>query len=100
MKSFVDLTRYLFTLDGVKIFLSQRICQDPIEKFFGCQRQRGATHDNPNVSEFCKSSDTIRVVGSAVRGNCRGKRQSESVDLCKASEPLPKRKKLNRRKTL
>ena len=50
VNSFVELVRYLFTLDGVKVFMSQRICQDPLGKFFGCQRQRGATNENPNVS--------------------------------------------------
>ena len=96
----MDLVRYLFTVEGVKVFLSQRICQDPIEKFFGCQRQRGATHENPYVSEFCKNSDFIRVAGSvcrsSVRGNCRGKHLCESVDLQKASEPLAKRKRISR----
>ena len=31
-KSFVELTRYLFTMPRVKVFLSQRICQDALEK--------------------------------------------------------------------
>ena len=35
--SFVDLVRYHFTIPGVRSFLSQRISQDPLEKFFGCQ---------------------------------------------------------------
>lgn len=40
-KSFVELVRYIFTIPGVKAFLSECLCQDPLEKFFGCQRQRG-----------------------------------------------------------
>ena len=36
----VDLVQYLFTVPGVKSFLSRQICQDPIEKFFDCQRQK------------------------------------------------------------
>ena len=35
--SFVDLVRYHFTIPGVRSFLSQRISQDPLETFFGCQ---------------------------------------------------------------
>ena len=34
-KSFVERIRYLFTLPDVKSFLSQRICQDPLERFSG-----------------------------------------------------------------
>eukprot|EP00731_Ephydatia_muelleri_P011895 Em0006g789a len=40
VNSFIGLVQYLFTLEGVESFLSQRIGQDPLEKFFGCQRQR------------------------------------------------------------
>ena len=55
-KSFVEMVRYLFSLPDVISFLSQRICQDPLEQFFGCQRQRGGVHDNPNCSEFMKNT--------------------------------------------
>ncbi len=52
VKSFIDLVRYPFTLPGVKSFLSECISQDPLEKFFGLQRQRGRVNENPNVQEF------------------------------------------------
>lgn len=29
---------------------SERLCQDPTEKFFGCQRQRGYTNENLTVA--------------------------------------------------
>ena len=41
------------------MFLSSKICQDPVEKFFGCQRQRGGTHDNPTVAEFCQNTQAL-----------------------------------------
>ena len=50
--SFVELTKYLLSIPGVNVFMSNKISQDPIEKFFGQQRQRGSSNDNPNVSEF------------------------------------------------
>jgi hypothetical protein len=94
-KSFVELTRFLFTMPGVKNFLSQRICQDALEKFFGCQRQRGATHDNPNALEFLRNTQALRVVNTAsyaVKGNCRGAmREKEEAD--KENQPLPKRRR-------
>ena len=41
VNSSVELVEYIFTIPGVTVFLSNRICQDPIENFFGQQRQRG-----------------------------------------------------------
>ena len=86
--------RYLFTLPDVKSFLSQRICQDPLERFFGCQRQRGGVHDNPNVQEFVKNTQALRVINSFVKaptkGNCRGSHQ-DNHDKENTLEPLSKR---------
>ena len=44
-------------------FLSQWICQDPLERFFGMQRQRGEVHDIPSANEFLKNTHALRVVG-------------------------------------
>ena len=79
----MSLVRYLFTIKGVSCFLSRKICQDPLEKFFGCQRQMGGTHNNPTVKEFQNNTQALRVVNSlcreVVKGNCRGnKRQQHS----------------------
>ena len=65
VKAFVELVKYLFTIPGVKVFLSERISQDPIEKFFGCQRQRGRVNENPNVQEFLKNTQALRVINGA-----------------------------------
>ncbi len=74
-KWFIELVHYLFKIPDVQSFLSQRICQDPLENFFGCQRQRGGVHD-PNVEEFTKNTQALRVINSfckgPARGNCRG----------------------------
>lgn len=74
--SFIELVKYVFTLPDLKVFLSQRVCQDPLENFFGCQRQRGGTHNNPNMQEFQKNMEALRVINSFARGpakgNCRG----------------------------
>ena len=66
---------YLFSLPGVKFFFSERLSQDPLEKFFGCQRQRGGVNENPTVEEFCQNTQALRVINTVcrdVRGNCRG----------------------------
>lgn len=99
-KSFVELVRHLFTVLGMKTFLSQRICQGPLEKFFGCQRQRSATHDNPNVREFLDNTQALRVVNSfckdPVRGNCQGGLK-RGLDLEQENRPLPKRPRKGKR---
>ena len=93
--SFIELVRYLFKIPGVTIFLSRRICQDPIEIFFGCQRQRGGTHDNPTVLEYQQNTQSLRVVNSFCRniakGNCRGNKENTDI-FEKESSPLPRRK--------
>lgn len=93
-KSLIDLVRYIFTLKDVKSFLSQRLCQDPLENFFGCQRQRGGVHDNPNAQEFAKNTQALRVINSfckgPTRGNCRGGMHDQDKQN---DEPLPKRKR-------
>ena len=95
--SFIGLVEYIFTLPDVKMFLSQRICQDPLENFFGCQRQHGGTHDNPNVQEFQKNMQALRVINSfakgPAKGNCRGfSGDYAEIDMQKENKPLPKHK--------
>ena len=75
------------------MFLSERLSKDPLENFFGCQRQRRGAHENPkHVSEFCKNTNTLRVInavcGNVSRGNCRGNKQA--IDLQVESRPLRK----------
>ena len=88
--SFIELVPSLFKIPGVKAFLSERISQDPLEKFFGCQRQRGGRHENPNVLEFSRNTQALRVIDSfctgMVKGNCRGHTSSLVSD--KENVPL------------
>ena len=100
MKAFVELVEYLFTIPGVKVFLSEKISQDPIEKFFGCQRQRGRVNENPNAQEFLKNTQALRVINgmcqNVTRGNCRGNTEEQTLD----TTPLHKRSRKNSRKRL
>ena len=80
VKSFLELVRYLFTIPGVKFFLSEQISQDLLENFFGDQRQMGGASENPNVQDFCKNTQALWVTnlvcGSVPRGNCSGNNSS------------------------
>jgi hypothetical protein len=69
--SFIDLVKYVFTIKDVSVFPSNRVCQDPLEDFFGRQRQRGRVNENPCVTEFLKNTQ-VNTACSTVRGNCRG----------------------------
>lgn len=97
VKSFVELVKYLFTVPGVSSFLSGKINQDPLEKFFGRQRQRGRVNENPSVSEFVKNTQSLRVIGNVcgdtIKGNCRGQSKNPGVIMIgkENSEPLNKR---------
>jgi hypothetical protein len=96
------MANYLFAIPGVQYVLSEKLCQDPLESFFGKQRAAGGRSDNPTVKEFCLNTVSLRVQGSAalepLRGNC-GKRPADGMTEKDLSEPIPKRarysKKLN-----
>ena len=96
--SFIQLIEYLYSQPEVTnnklAFLSQNICQDPLENYFGCQQQRGGTSDNPSVQEYYQNTEALRVIDSfcrnPVRGNCRGVNKASPIeDSC--SQALPRR---------
>lgn len=91
--SFVEVTTQLLCIPGVTYVLSERFSQDPVEAFFGRQRYKGGCSDNPSVKEFLSNTGSLQIQGSAalapLRGNCRRKRATISVD----DTPLPKRKR-------
>lgn len=93
--SFIELSKYLFTIPGVKVFLSEKLSQDPLEKFFGCQRQRGGTSDDPNVAEFVHNTNSLCLIntvrGNVSRSNCRGNKH-----LKEENTPLPKRRRYHK----
>ena len=64
----MELVRFIFTIPGVETFLSERLTQDPLEQFFGMQRQWGGTSENPLVQTFCKNTQALRVVNSICSG--------------------------------
>ena len=91
VNSFTEVAKFLLKIPGVKFLLSERFCQDPLEAFFGNQRAKGGRNDNPNVEQFCNSTVSLRVQGSAalapIRGNCKRQTSTITVD----ETPLPKR---------
>ena len=92
VKAFIELTVDVLSIPGAPPLLSRRISQDPLEKFFGLQRQRGRTNENPNSQQFLKNTQGLVVASQSakfVKGNCRGNKDMEED----CSAPLPKRKR-------
>ncbi len=58
--SLIELVSFVFTIPGVK---SENLPR-PLGNFFGCQRQKGGTHDNPTVAKFEKNMQALRVINS------------------------------------
>ena len=80
------LTYFLFSQRGTKTFLSRKICQDPLEAFFGCQHQRGRTHNNPTAQENSQAIRVMRMTPST--SNCR--EQDVTPPNYSSYTPLPK----------
>lgn len=97
----MEFIPHIFGIEGVTSFLSEKLSQDPLEKYFGIQRQRGATNENPTAAEFMKTSQNLKVIDSIwikdLTGNTRGCKRKvydlESVELSDISKPLKKRKR-------
>ena len=82
VKSFIELVKFAFTIPGVTIMYSNKLCQDCLENFFGQQRQRGGTHENPDASQCLKNAQALHVINSTcgtIRGNCRGSKGGKSL---------------------
>uniref|UniRef100_A0A1X7V3S1 Uncharacterized protein n=1 Tax=Amphimedon queenslandica TaxID=400682 RepID=A0A1X7V3S1_AMPQE len=92
--SFIDLVSFLFTIPGVKSFLSEHISQDPLEKFFGRQHQRGNAHENPSSQEFLKHNGALRVVNLIKIDNYEGNthQHHDTTNVITSTEPLQNKK--------
>ena len=95
VKSFIELVKFAFTIPGVNIMFSNKLCQDCLKNFFGQQRQRGGKHENPNASQFLKIAQALHVINSTcatIRGNCRGSKDGkclmdeENTPLCRHTD--------------
>ena len=84
------MAQALFHVAGVNYILSEKLCQDPVESFFGKQRAAGGRNENPTVKDFCKNTASFWLQGSAalapVRGNCKRQQNYNPMD----DAPLPK----------
>ncbi len=93
VQAFVETAKVLLSLPGVSYILSEKLCQDPLESFFGKHRAAGGHNDNPTVKDFCKITVSLRVQSSAAldpaHGNCT--RRQLQYRPFEDDTPLPKR---------
>ena len=88
------MARFLLSQKSGLFLLSERLNQDPLESFFGLQRAREGSSDNPNVRNFLYNTQTIRVQRTMAighGGNVRKRKQQWTKDVDELSCPLKKR---------
>ena len=58
--SLIKATKFLLT-EGMEFVLLERFCQEPLEEYFGVQRQLGRRNDNPDLCVFGYNDNSIRI---------------------------------------
>lgn len=93
-RSTIECTKFLLS-EGMEYVLTERFCQDPVEEYFGKQRQFGRRCDNPDIRTFSYNSNTIRIERSVScqSGNTRGRKDTKKAWVNVTNEKLPCRKK-------
>ena len=84
-------------MDGVDIFLSDKLNQDPLEEHFRMVRSGGGASDNPTQERFGQMNRKIVLVKSdmiqVTRVNTRGRvRENVAIDIHDKRQ-LPKQPK-------
>ena len=92
--SLVEIVQYLLNA-GAKYVLTERLCQDALENYFGRQRAIGGRKDNPNLRDFGYGDNIIRnsVAARSIKGNVSGNQLGISNINIIDSTPLPCRKR-------
>ena len=59
---------------GCEYVLTEKLCQDAVEEYFGGQRKLGRRSDNPDIYTFGYNNNALRIQKTiSVAGNTRGK---------------------------
>ena len=93
MYSFVDLVQEVLQEPGVEYFLSEKLCQDPLEEHFSKQHGAGGANRNMGVADYASQELKILVAGSQMVASAKGnsknyKRKNDSALIL----PKPKAK--------
>ena len=94
--SLIGVTKFLLA-NGAEYVLTNKLCQDPVEEYFGRQRAIGRRCDNPSMREFGYNDNKLRIQRSilSLQGNTKGRKKDHNetrwyeVD----NNSLPRRKR-------
>ena len=91
--SVIEVVKFLLS-EGMAFVLTERFCQDPIEEYFGNQRQLGRRCDNPDLKTFVYNDNAIRIQKSisCQSGNTRGRYDKRKNWENVTADKLPKGK--------
>jgi hypothetical protein len=92
--SLIELVKFLLNAD-VDFVLTNRFCQDPVEQYFGKQREIGRRSDIPIIKTFGYNDNSIRMLRSNVQiqGNTKGTSTTEKQWRSIDNQKFPRRKK-------
>ena len=91
--SAIEVVRFLLE-EGMEFVLTERFCQDPVEEYFGKQRQLGRS-DNPDIDQFGYNSNIIGIERSisCYSGNTKGRKDRKKAWKHVTDAKLPCRKR-------
>ena len=94
--SLIGVTKYLLS-NGAEYVLTNKLCQDPVEEYFGRQRAIGRRCDNPTIREFGYNDNKLRIQRSilSIQGNTKGREKDQNETRWHEVDDtlLPRRKK-------
>ncbi|CAI6347549.1 unnamed protein product [Macrosiphum euphorbiae] len=70
LNSTIDLSKYLLESCSFTYVLTGKMCQDPLEKFFGIIRQSCGPNDHPTTPTFLHLYKILSVLKPPKYGNC------------------------------
>ncbi|XP_070545584.1 uncharacterized protein [Ptychodera flava] len=95
VRSFVEACKFLLQ-QGAQFVLSEHFSQDPLEQWFGKQRQAGGWNENPTVQEFDYNTVNLRVQGSSLTAPVTGNTNMHREAMQFANDtPLEKRPRIS-----
>ena len=91
--SIIEVVKFLLG-EGMEYVLTERFCQDPVEEYFGEQRQLLRRSTNPNFQQIGYNDNAIRIKRSVscTSGNTKGRRDKKRSWENVTDDPVPKRK--------
>ena len=84
----------LFFQNGCIFILTERLCQDTVEEYFGSEKQMGRRNDNLDMAKFSYNNNTTRIQRDELfrSGNIQGKYNKRNSWIVVPDETITKPK--------